>query len=63
MASSSPAEMAHATSQWRVEADNKIIYQRNGQQWIIMYVTEGNSLLKLNKIKMKKYHRLKFEFP
>ena len=51
MASSSPAEMAHVTSRWRVEADNKIIYQRNGQQWIIMYVTEGNSLLKLNKIK------------
>ena len=51
MASSSPAEMAPVTSRWRVEADNKIIYQRNGQQWIIMYVTEGNSLLKLNKIK------------
>ena len=51
MASSSPAEMDLVTSRWRVEADNKIIYQRNGQQWIIMYVTEGNSLLKLNKIK------------
>ena len=49
MASSSPAEMVHVTTRWRVGADNKI----NGQQWLIMYVTEGNSLLKLNKIKIE----------